>query len=116
MDEEKNCKKCSLRINFKADLYTVCEGYCAGFFHASCVGLIEDVLCVLSSSNIIWMCDKCISKFRKLRDEVHYDPANDATSVNKTVADEVKLLKTVVAGIQHTLSSIVNAASNNELS
>lgn len=128
MDGEKVCQKCSLSINFKACLYTVCEGECAGFFHASCVGLSEDALCVLSSINIIWMCDECLSQFRRLRDGIHCHPDNDATNVKavgdevkllkkvKAVADEVKLLKKVVAGIQHTLSSIVKETSKNDKS
>lgn len=62
------------------------------------------------------MCDECLSQFRRLRDGIHCHPDNDETNVNKAVADEVKLLKKVVAGIQHTLSSIVKETSKNDKS
>lgn len=107
MDQQKDCKKCSLSIDFKADSYTVCEGDCVGFFHASCVGVSEEALCFLSC-NIIWMCDECMKNFRRWRDSNNCDPAN-ATNGKNSLEDEVNHLKKTVAEIKQMVSNTVRA-------
>lgn len=113
MEKDRVCRKCSLSINAHVDLFTVCEGDCAGCFHAACVGLSEGDLGVLSMSsmNIIWMCDACSDKFRKKRDGIWHEPTEDVMNV-KSVEEEVNLLKTTVAGIMDTLSKIVPTAAS----
>lgn len=117
MPKDRVCRKCSLSIDPNADLYTVCEGDCACFFHAACVCLSEKDLCVLSS-NIVWMCDDCMGRFRRVRDGVASDVPDDTTANNEinksSIEDEVKELKNTVAGIIETLSKMVPAASTND--
>lgn len=112
MERDKACKKCSQCFDFNIDAYTVCEGDCAGFFHAKCVGLSVEDLSVLSS-NIIWMCNTCMHKFRRMRDSISAEPTREESNV-KSIDDEVKQLKATVAEILETLSKIVPAASSSE--
>lgn len=114
MDQQRVCKKCSLSIDFKADPYTVCEGECAGFFHASCVGVSEDALCMLSC-NIIWMCNECLNNFRRWRDNIHCDSA-DAINTQTCLDEEVNLLKKAVFEIQQTLSNVVRVTPTKNAS
>lgn len=115
MTKDRVCKKCSQSIDLKTELFTVCEGDCACFFHANCVGLSEQEVIVLSL-NIIWLCDECMDKFRRMRDgsdiredvgsDSSHDTANSAGK-NKTIEDEVTELKDAIAGIRDTLSKLV---------
>lgn len=107
MVKERICKKCSLSIDAKAGLYSMCEGECACFFHASCVGLSEADLGTISlKMNILWMCDVCMNKFRSMSDGTWTDTTED-TSKTKSIDDEVRELKNAVSGIMETLSKIV---------
>lgn len=116
MPNDRVCKKCSLSIEPNVELYTVCEGACACFFHAVCVSLSETDLSVLSS-NIVWMCDKCIASFRRVRDGVKpVNPMNTANDDmnNTSIEDEVKELQSKVAGIIDTLAKMVSNSSSTE--
>lgn len=106
MANEKVCKKCFRCIDCLVELYTICEGDCACFFHADCVGLKEADFDVLSRpTNIIWMCDGCMMKYKKARDGIRPDPA-DATETTTTIEQEVRELKIAVTGILDTLSKV----------
>lgn len=129
MTQNSVCKKCSLSIDNKVELFTVCEGDCAGFFHAQCVGLSENEVIVLSSS-IIWLCDECMDVFRRARDsknsrkdafsQTHFDSRNadglgshspdnmmNSEANEKSIVNEVNELKDAVAKIMDTLAKIV---------
>lgn len=110
------CKKCSLSIDPKVDLYAVCEGDCACFFHAACVSLTERDLSVLSS-NIVWLCDECMSRFRRVRDGVGSDVPDNTTNNEmdkSSIDDEVRELKNTVAGIIDTLAKMVPTVSTTD--
>lgn len=107
MASDRKCEKCCLCIDSHIDLFTVCEGDCAGIFHAACVGLKEEDFDLLSrSQSILWMCEPCMYTFRKKRDCIQ-PRAVDNTESTKTIEREVKELKISVAGILETLSNIV---------
>lgn len=113
MAEARKCKKCCQSIDSYADLFTVCEGDCAGLFHASCVGLKdEDIDFLTLSQNALWMCDTCMSMFRKTREGIPVNTA-DKTDSTKSIEQEVKDLKTAVNGILNTLSKIVPTATTS---
>lgn len=105
MAGDKICKKCSRGINVYIDLFTVCEGECACFFHANCVNISEDVLPILSG-NVLWMCDSCIRKFQIMRDNTR-STSREEISGTKPIEAEVMELKSTVADILQTLSKIV---------
>lgn len=108
------CKKCSVCIDSHVDLYTVCEGDCAGFFHADCVDLKEGDFDILSrSQNILWICDVCMSAFRRLRDGISSNKNSTLAddTERKTIEDDVNELKNAVKGILNTLSNIAPNAS-----
>lgn len=116
------CKKCSLSIG-AGENFTVCEGDCAGVFHAECVGLSEEDVLVLSShsSNIIWLCGECLSRFRRARDNADKRDGlrspdggmNSSNAANKkSIEDEVNELKDTVAGIVHTLAKLLPSDSS----
>lgn len=111
MAGEKICKKCSREIDVYNDLFTVCEGECACFFHAKCVNLSEDILHVLSG-NVIWMCDSCLRQFQMMRDNIGSNCRNDFNGA-QTIETEVKELKSTVADILQTLSKLVPDSSSN---
>lgn len=116
MPKDRVCKKCSLSIDSNVDLYTVCEGDCACFFHVACINLTERDLSVLSS-NIVWLCDECIDRFRKVRDGVGSNVPDNTMSneINKSsIEDEVRELKNTVAGIVDTLAKILPTASTTD--
>ena len=96
------CKKCCLPIDSYTDLSTVCEGQCAGVFHAACVGLTEAQLDTLNN-NIIWFCDECAMFYRNMRDG---SPAKTVTNVDQ----ELTAIRLQIMGIQNTLSLIVPPA------
>lgn len=111
MEKARICNKCFLSIDAKVDLYTVCEGECACFFHAECVAIDESDLCTMARrTNMIWMCDACLFKFRSLSERT---PA-DSPIHPKPIDDEVRDLKIVVAGILDTLSKIAPTAITND--
>lgn len=101
---DKQCKKCATDIDHMNDLYTVCEGRCARRFHASCVGVSEDALCVFSK-NIIWMCDECMFEFCKARDSVPLPPRTDSLS---SITSELDELRAQVAKINDAIVNINN--------
>lgn len=101
----KNCEKCSQTINTDTDLYTVCEGKCAKWFHARCVGVTESDLCTLSS-NILWFCDTCMTWLCKTRDRIIVD-ATSNTEPSRAMEDEIRELKCTVAEIARTLAEVV---------
>lgn len=116
MENCKTCKKCSISIDNRVDLFTVCEGDCACLFHANCVGLSEKDLDVFSN-NVIWMCDTCVDKFRKAREGI-LPVTVDETDTEKSLEEDVKELKCAVAGILDSLSKmmpITTSASNINL-
>lgn len=114
MASERICNKCFLSIDAKVDLYSVCEGECACFFHAECVGIDEADLCTMARrTNMIWMCDACLFKFRSLCERASTDSPIDPAQP-KPIDDEVRDLKIVVAGILDTLSKIAPAAVTND--
>ena len=94
-----NCKKCCLLINSYTDLSTVCEGRCAGIFHAACVGLTEAQLDCFNE-NIIWFCDECAMFYRNMRDG---SPADTCTNVEQ----QLTTMRLQITDIQNTLSLIV---------
>lgn len=112
------CKKCSRSVDPKTELFTVCEGDCACSFHATCVGLSERDVIALSSLNIIWLCDECMGRFRRMRDGIRSDssavePVNSETN-KKSIEDEISELKDAVAGIMNTLAKCVPTDSSIE--
>lgn len=111
MVDDKTCKKCSKRVDMRTDLFTVCEGECACFYHAACVNLTEDVLQILSG-NIIWICDQCMIQFQRTRGNIRPNSHSDVFTA-KSIEEEVIELKNTVAGIVQTLSSIVPANQLN---
>lgn len=107
MVKERICKKCSQSIDAKAELYSICEGECSGYFHAACVGLSEGDLDTISlKMNIIWMCDVCMDKFRSISDGTWTGSTEDMTKT-KSIDEEVKQLKIAVSEIMDTLAKIV---------
>lgn len=103
------CEKCSLTIDVRAELFTVCEGRCAKSFHAECVGLTESDVCALSC-NIIWMCNPCMKEYCQKRGKSFVNTAtntNAAADEPKSMTDEINELKTTVANIACTLSKLV---------
>lgn len=102
---EKQCGKCSLSINVNDDLYTVCEGHCAKWFHATCVDITEDDMCALSG-NIIWICDACMVLFCRIRERIHAD-ATTNTESSRSVEDEIIDLKRTVTEIANTLANVM---------
>lgn len=113
MADVRICEKCSQTIDVKSESFSVCEGDCACLFHASCVGLTEDDLCSIASRlNLIWMCDKCMHKFRSMSDGTRADSPTDSPKT-KSLDDEVRELKNSVAGILETLSKITPTAVTN---
>lgn len=113
MERERTCKKCSQNVDATTNPYTVCEGDCAGFYHAACVGLSDEDLSALSL-NIIWMCDTCMESFRRARDNVTSVPTRSPTSA-KPLEEEIMELKTTVAGIVETLSKLAPTTSSSDL-
>lgn len=108
------CKKCSLSVDAKTEPFTICEGECARLFHANCVGLSEDDLCTFAlKTNIIWMCDECMDRFRRLSGRTWPASSVDSTE-NTSINDEVKDLKITVAGILETLSKIAPISALND--
>lgn len=103
---ERNFQKCSLAIDMKSDLFTICEGLCAKSFHAECVGVIESAVCTFSS-NIIWICDPCMAAFCRFR-ENYSTVETTSTDLPKAIVDDVNQLKNTVAEIVQTLSQLVN--------
>lgn len=101
----KNCEKCSLSIKVECELYTVCEGNCAKWFHADCVGLTENDLCALSS-NIVWICDACMVLFCRMREKTNIDAATN-TECSRPVEEEINDLKCAVAKIADMLSNVI---------
>src|SRR5450759_5482442 len=97
----KACQKCSTNINTDVDLYTICEGRCARWFHAKCVGVSEAGLC-LFSKNIVWICDDCMVEFCKFRET----PVTTCVESKCSLEAEVNELKQTVAGIVDSLSKI----------
>lgn len=114
MEENRDCKKCSRCVDAHVDLFTVCEGDCAGLFHIKCVGLKEEDVDVLTcSQNILWMCDACMDKFRKMRDSIRPYSDNDVKNT-KTIENEVQELKNTVTDILATLSKLVSTTSTTD--
>lgn len=104
------CEKCSLAIDAKTDLFTVCEGMCAKSFHAECVGLTESDVCALSS-NVIWLCNPCMKVYYRIRERSSTDvatntDASDADLPPRTIVDDVTELKNTVADIVCTLAKL----------
>lgn len=106
---EDQCNKCSANIDTMKDLYTVCEGRCAGKFHASCVGVSEDQLCSLSK-NIIWICDKCMIEFCKSRDSTSVSrktspsPKTPITAELEEMKSQIAMLSSAVAKLNLTVA------------
>lgn len=121
MENNKECKKCCRCVDGLTDLFTVCEGDCAGLFHAKCVGLKEDDIDFLTRTlnsiillvNTIWMCDVCMDKFRKKRDGIWHEPAIDTTDAT-TIEDDVRELKSTVTGILDSLSKIMKTTTSTD--
>lgn len=106
---DKKCKKCALAVNVDNDLYTVCEGNCAKYFHAACVGITEDDLCALSG-NIIWMCDACMALFCRMRERMHADASTNTESSHESalsVEDQLNDVKCAVKEIADMLSKVI---------
>lgn len=106
----KNCEKCSLTIKSDCELYTVCEGNCAKWFHADCVGITETDLCALST-NIIWICDACMVLFCRMREKTHADATTNTESL-RPIEDEICDLKRTVANIADTLANVILKPAN----
>lgn len=101
---EDKCKKCFADIDTMEHLYTVCEGKCAGKFHASCVGVSEDQLCALSK-NIIWICDSCMVDFCRARDDMSGScntPSPAGTSINA----ELEEMKSQIASLTSAVAKL----------
>lgn len=104
------CPKCSLPVNCKDDVYTVCEGTCVRAFHAECVGLSEaSVNCL--KKNIIWLCDECLAVFYeqwKLKSPVVPSRITNSGSskTDPDLAEELTDIKGKIANIMETLSAI----------
>lgn len=114
MADVRTCKKCSQSIDAKVEPYSVCEGQCASCFHASCVGLTEDDLCTMALKvNLIWMCDQCMTKFRRMSDGTWTDSTTNPVKT-KSIEDEVEGLKVTVAGILETLSKLAPTVVRND--
>lgn len=109
--EKKSARNALEKSMVYNDLFTVCEGECACFFHAKCVNLSEDILHVLSG-NVIWMCDSCLRQFQMMRDNIGSNCRNDFNGA-QTIETEVKELKSTVADILQTLSKLVPDSSSN---
>lgn len=113
MAGERICNKCLLSIDAK-DLYSVCEGECACLFHANCVGIHEEDLCMMAlKTNIVWMCDTCLIRFRRTSERASADSPVDSIQP-KPIDDEVKELKIAVAGILEMISKIAPTAVSND--
>lgn len=97
---DKQCKKCSVDIDTKGELYTICEGKCARRFHATCVGISEAALCILSK-NILWMCDECAFDYYRARDTVP-----DKTEQPASLVNELEELKSQVSKINDAIANI----------
>lgn len=104
------CPECSLPVNCKVDVFTVCEGTCCRAFHAACVGLSEaSVNCL--KKNIIWLCDECLAVFYKQHTQISpVVPSSIADSgsskVDPDLAEELTDIKGKIASIMKTLSVI----------
>lgn len=119
------CKKCSLSVDARVDLFTVCEGDCSMTFHSTCVSLSESDILALKA-NIIWLCDDCMGIFRRARDNrvcregiaagTNNDIAHSGTNgtKGKTIEDEVHELKDAVSEIRHTIAKIVHVGSTGD--
>lgn len=106
MADRRVCKKCTQNVDAHTEQFTVCEGECACLFHANCVGLSEDDLCTFAlKTNIIWMCDECMVKFRRMSGGTWLTSSADSIK-GKAIDDEIRDLKTTVAGILETLSKL----------
>lgn len=115
MSRDNICRKCSLSVDPKIHLFTVCEGDCALSYHADCVFLSENDVLALKA-NIIWLCDNCLKIFRRARDSRNCteevatvsngDVAHNGTQ-RTTIEDEVRDLKTAVADIMQTMAKLV---------
>lgn len=103
---EKNCEKCCSIISLDTELYTVCEGRCAKYFHANCVGVSEADLCAFSK-NIIWLCDPCMTLFCRTRERMTAD-ISTSTDQHKfmDVEGEILQLKSAVAEIVKTFADV----------
>lgn len=84
------------------ELYTICEGKCAGWFHATCVGLSEAALCVLSK-NILWMCDVCAYDFYRARDA---NGKQHSAEQSASIVHELEELKSQVSEINDAIARI----------
>lgn len=50
------------------ELVIACEGFCAGSYHAKCVGLTKDEkVCCLKNPCIFWICTSCSTMLREIR-------------------------------------------------
>lgn len=108
---EDKCKNCFAAIDTMKQLYTVCEGRCAGKFHASCVGVSEDQLCALSK-NIIWICDNCMVDFCKARDAIS-GSSETHTSAGISITAQLEEMKSQIATISNAIAKLnVSVAPN----
>ncbi|EAT34328.1 AAEL013412-PA [Aedes aegypti] len=58
------------------------------------------------SSNIIWICDTCMTLFCKIRERIHVD-ASTTTETLRSTEDEIADLKSTVTEIAQTLANVV---------
>lgn len=118
MPGDNTCKICTECIDLKVQLFIVCED-CGLSFHASCANLTEEDLVRLGtlSMNVMWLCNECMQKFRRMRDGIGSNSSpsllggTTSNEMKSTVEDEVDELKKTVAGIVETLAKMTAAAS-----
>lgn len=108
-----SCEKCSLSISVANELFTVCEGKCAKYFHADCVGVTESALCTLSS-NIIWICNTCMVWLCRARENVNVDVATN-TPPARSLGDEIDELKCTVSEMANTLAKVIQQTESAAL-
>lgn len=112
MSNNSVCNKCSLHIDARVDLFTVCEGDCACHYHANCVGLSENDIIALKA-NIIWLCDNCMNAFLRARDgrnneerveSIPHDDMLNSKAGKTSIEEEVRELKHTVTEIMKTMN------------
>lgn len=107
------CKKCSLIVEGKTDLFVVCEGKCYGTFHASCVGLSEASVCCLSK-NIVWLCDDCLFDFHDSQREVKCSQSETTDHALRCVTAELTDISTKIANVMKMISEDSHVDTSKE--
>lgn len=103
MGRTDNCGKCTLPIRALEDRIE-CDGSCHSVFHLSCTTVNAfDVRRCLENENLLWMCNCCLSLFRK--------QTNSTATTDSKNEGNIKL-ESVVCDLQKDMEEIKKQISN----